>query len=187
MRDKDIRPVLSAHLKGCHRDEPETVLRDELGICAGTARVDLAVINGELSGYEIKSDQDSLTRLPRQVEAYSRVLDRATLVATERHLERAREMIPEWWGMILVTTSSTELQAVRDAELNPSVDAFSIAQLLWREEALHELRMRGVAQGLSGSARHYVWLALIAAVDIDELRAIARRQLRGREPWPDVP
>jgi hypothetical protein len=186
VRDADIRQILSAHLREQHCSDASTVFRDELGICAGKARVDFAVINGELSGYEIKSDQDSLGRLPRQVESYSRVLDRATLVTTERHLERASRIIPEWWGIILTPSNSTKLQVLRESELSPNLDAFSIAQLLWRDEALQELKIRGAARGLSNRARHYVWRALIAEIEIDELRVITRRQLTERLPWPDV-
>ena len=47
----------------------------------GAARVDIAVINGHIRGVEIKAEADSLERLPRQVEAYGRVVDRATLIA----------------------------------------------------------------------------------------------------------
>jgi hypothetical protein len=47
---------------------------DEFGLEHGEVRVDVAVINGELHGYEIKSERDTLERLPRQVKAYSAVL-----------------------------------------------------------------------------------------------------------------
>ena len=33
---------------------------EELGVCRGRVRVDVAVVNGTLHGYEIKSDRDSL-------------------------------------------------------------------------------------------------------------------------------
>jgi hypothetical protein len=124
-------------------------------------------------------------RLPRQVAAYNRVLDRATLVTVERHLDRSRGIIPEWWGIILAS-SDGQLKVLRESEPNPSLDAFSVAQLLWRDEALNELRIRGAARGLSNRARYYVWEALVAEVELDELRCIARRQLTERLPWPAV-
>jgi hypothetical protein len=50
------------------------------GLDHGQVFVDVAVINGEIHGYELKSERDTLERLPRQVEVYSAVLGRATLV-----------------------------------------------------------------------------------------------------------
>ena len=50
-----------------HRSEPNTVFLEELGLCQGDARVDYAVINGAMNGYEIKSDRDKLVRLPHRL------------------------------------------------------------------------------------------------------------------------
>ena len=80
MRDAEIRPALREHLLRRHASETDTVLIEELGLRRSHVRVDLAVVNGSLHGFEIKSDRDSLRRLARQVDLYSQVLDRATLV-----------------------------------------------------------------------------------------------------------
>jgi len=58
MREIDIRRALLADVRQRHRDEPDTLIREELGVCQGIARVDLAVVNGSVHGYEIKSEQD---------------------------------------------------------------------------------------------------------------------------------
>src|ERR1700674_1251921 len=70
LRDSEIRAALRAKLHSIHSQDPETVVIDELSLCQGDARVDMAVVNGSLSGYEIKSDRDTLTRLPRQLAVY---------------------------------------------------------------------------------------------------------------------
>jgi hypothetical protein len=44
--DEDIRPALRSHLLAKHAPEAETVVLEELGICCGQVRVDLAVVNG---------------------------------------------------------------------------------------------------------------------------------------------
>ena len=56
MRDLEIRHALDAMLRGEHATEPNTLIRHELGLCAGNRRVDVAVINGELAGWGIESD-----------------------------------------------------------------------------------------------------------------------------------
>jgi hypothetical protein len=74
--DVAIRPALRSRLLVEHAHDPETVLIEELGLRRGLVRVDIAVVNGLLHGYEIKSDRDSLRRLAKQVDVYSAVLDR---------------------------------------------------------------------------------------------------------------
>src|SRR5262249_9341390 len=66
MRDGEIRAALHARLIVEHQGEPDTRFLDELSLC-GLVRVDVAVINGTLAGYELKSDLDTLRRLPAHV------------------------------------------------------------------------------------------------------------------------
>src|SRR5207253_5974934 len=98
VRDSDIRAALDTHLRQVHATD-DSLIRHELGVWAGSRRIDVAVVNGECAGYEIKSDEDSLIRLAQQADAYGRVLDRASIVTTLRHREKAVAMLPEWWGV----------------------------------------------------------------------------------------
>jgi hypothetical protein len=50
----------------------ETV--EEMEVCSGRARIDLAVIGERLIGFEIKGPQDSVARLRGQAKAYSQCL-----------------------------------------------------------------------------------------------------------------
>lgn len=94
MRDRDVRQALHRKVLKEHHGDADTLVLDELGLRHGTCRVDIAVVNGYLHGYEIKSDSDTLERLPAQIATYGLVLDRATLVVGERHLEKAKPLIP---------------------------------------------------------------------------------------------
>jgi hypothetical protein len=185
LRDGDIRSALDRHLRQIHATD-DSLIRHEVGVCAGTRRIDVAVINGEFAGYEIKSDEDSLVRLAHQAEAYGRVLDRAILVTAQRHVDKALGILPEWWGITVVSQEHRQvvLKPKRLPALNAKHEAYALAQLLWREEALDELRLRGLSRGLSAKARHYVWLALATAVPVPELRDVVRRRLRERQSWP---
>ncbi|WP_197480754.1 sce7726 family protein [Rhodococcus sp. EPR-157] len=62
--------------------------------------MDVAVVNGALSGFELKSARDTLRRLPKQIEIYSRVLDHAVLVVADNHLDSAMSLVPDWWGVV---------------------------------------------------------------------------------------
>ena len=186
MRDSDIRLALDALLRERNNTEPDTVIRHEVGLCAGKRRIDVAVINSEIIGYEIKSDEDTLNRLEGQVEVYGAVLDKAVLVTTERHLDGALGKLPDWWGVTIACNNNGNicLKEIREPGFNNRHDAFSLAQLLWREEALEELRLRNKGQGLSQKARYYVWAALVDVVSLDDLRTIVRNRLKARQEWP---
>jgi hypothetical protein len=186
MRDSDIRFALDALLRERHNGDSDTVIRHEVGLCAGKRRIDIAIINSEIVGYEIKSDEDTLNRLEGQAEVYGDVLDKAILVTTERHLDRALDKLPDWWGVTIAFTKKGTvcLKDIRKPGFNNRLDAFSLVQLLWRTEALEELRLRNKSQGLSKKARHYVWAALTDAVSLDELRSIVRSHLKARQVWP---
>jgi hypothetical protein len=164
-----------------------TALIDELGLC-GQVRVDVAVVNGALSGFELKSAHDTLRRLPDQVDVYSQVLDYATLVVAEKHADRAREMIPSWWGCIVAAweTNHAVLTPVVEPEMNTAVDAWMLAQLLWRDEALAELSRRGLDRGVRTKPRIALWERLAAELPLDDLRDVVRETLKSRRGWrPD--
>ena len=177
-RDIDVRSLLKQYLQA--NEEDDTLLMDELGLCQGDVRVDVAVVNGELSGYEIKSPSDTLARWPRQRRVYSRVVDRACLVAPIKTLDRAE--MPLWWGQIGVFDSDDKLalRMVRASQRNPKPDPLSIARLLWRDEAIELLKSAGAARGTSSKSRGFILERVAETVDLDELRAAVRLALKKR-------
>ncbi|MDP9639737.1 hypothetical protein J2W18_004686 [Rhodococcus cercidiphylli] len=186
MRDLDVRAALHSQLIADHADcIDDTLIVDELGLC-GEVRVDVAVVNGVLSGFEIKSARDTLRRLPKQVEIYSSVLDHAVLVVADNHLRSAMSIVPDWWGVIRAEglAGSVTLATERMTELNRAIEPMSLAQLLWREEALEELDLRDAARGVRSKPRWAVWGRLVDTVDIDELRGVVRNRLKARRSSP---
>jgi hypothetical protein len=186
MLERDIRSTLRQGLMAACHNEPSTLIIDELGICSGVARVDMAVVNGELKGFEIKSDQDNLDRLPSQAHMYGKVFDTMTIVSGPRHLSKLESSIPDWWGIVAANPNASgklELQTIRLEARNLGHDALSVARLLWRDEALTELRKAGKAKGLSNRPRIYLWEALVSAFSLSDLRRIVRARLKSRENW----
>ena len=102
IRDAEVRPALRTYLEQQESARPDTILIEELGLCQGRARIDLATVSGVLHGYEIKSPRDRLNRLASQAATYSRVLDLVTLVVGAKHLKAALQLVPRWWGVLLV-------------------------------------------------------------------------------------
>jgi hypothetical protein len=182
LRDADIRPALRSNLLGKHADEADTVIIEELGVCRGRVRVDLAVVNGTLHGYEIKSDRDSLRRLTTQIDFYGRVLDRATLVVGERHLTNALDILPAWWGVLHVQQAPRRqrFRTIRRGRKNPQRDPRALVELLWLDDALALLETREVAKGVRGRPRRLVWDRVCEHFHIDEIAAAVRAQLKAR-------
>lgn len=188
MRDADVRLELAAVLEAEHAAErDETRFVPELGLC-GEVRVDLAVVNGNLTGYEIKSARDTLRRLPGQVATYSRVLDFAVLVVADNHVEHARELVRPWWGLTVASVrdgGGVDLTVQRPPRRNAAVDPFALAQLLWRDEALAELTCRGLDRGIRSKPRQQIWARLAEELSLSDLRDVVRRRLKDRLAWRD--
>ena len=182
MRDSDIRFELLARVAAEFADDPTTKIISELGFCNGSVRIDLAVINGAIHGYEIKSERDTLQRLPVQRDAYGRVCNFLTIVAAKSHLDKIAEMVPAWWGIKEATSDGkfVVLQTRKEAVENPHLDPFAIAQLLWREEALELLRSQGWERGFISKPRRVLWEKLASEQPPDDLARLVRERLKNR-------
>ncbi|MCX6619412.1 MAG: sce7726 family protein [Acidobacteria bacterium] len=186
MNDYQIRTALKHDLEFAYRSDTDTVILEELGLRHGAARVDLVVVNGSMHGFELKSDRDTLKRLPRQAALYSGVLDYITLVVARRHVEEGTRLIPHWWGIKLTDLSRdgvVDIIDIRKPTENPSPDRLAIAKLLWRSEALALLEEVGGADGLRSKPRGMIHARVAEMLNLDLLRARVRRQLRCRTNW----
>lgn len=185
--DKIIRIALKEHLDGLHARDPKLRIVEELGIGHGAARVDIAVINGVLHGYEIKSDRDTLLRLPEQMSMYNSVFDQMTLVVGKSHLYESINLIPDWWGVIVAkfqnSNSSIVFYEIRKARKNTAVKRPAVTKLLWREEALQILEGLGEANGLRSKTRSLIYERLATVLDQKTLGDKVREKLFFREDW----
>lgn len=183
MKDYDIRQSLRAHLAECHRYE-EALIIEELGL-SEDARADMVVVNGEFSCFEIKSQSDTLARLGRQQCAYDKFFDKVTLVASSKHLDKARQSVPEWWGIIEAVQRGgcVRLCVQRPPTQNPDVSGSDVARLLWRDEAAAELESRGWLVGLKSKPRDTLCQKLASLVTLEVLKSIVRERLKSRLNW----
>ena len=156
---------------------------EELGLCRGRVRVDLALVNGSLHGYEIKSDRDTLTRLETQSEIYMKVFDRLTIVVGSKHLSSVGTRLPEWWGILQAIQGGdgrlVRFRNVRRTKLNLQRDPRSLAELLWRDDAIRLLEEADV-RGVRSKPRRVVWDRLCDHFDVEEIATAVRVQLKVR-------
>jgi hypothetical protein len=183
--DAQIRELLIPFVLDEHGGS-DTLVIQEFALYGGANRADLAALNGISHGYEIKSDKDTLARLPQQVSAYSAVFERATLVSTIRHLRSAMEIIPDWWGVVEVRQPSREglrLERVRDCQANPAPESSAVASLLWRAEALQILTTHGLDAGVKSKSMDHLVARLAQQIAPEKLSRLVREALRARGDW----
>ena len=181
--DSDIRGALRRWLSTNLKDHPTSLVVEELGICQGTTRIDMAVVSSCFEGFEIKSDRDSFRRLRHQIELYSKVLDQATIVVGRRHLDAAKEIVPEWWGILLFDEdcNSLGIKVIRRPKRNRFVDPRALVELLWYDEAIELLDDVSAARGVRGKPRRVVWDRVCEYFKTKEIATKVRAQIIARK------
>jgi hypothetical protein len=186
-----IRSVLKGILEKRHSQDKKVKIIEELGVQNGNARIDIAIVNRIMHGYEIKSDLDTLRRLQEQITIFNSVFDKMTIVVGKSHLYEAIRMVPEWWGIMVAkidTNGSVIFNTIREEEINKDQDCVSVARLLWREEALKILDEINEIKGLRSKPKDFIYRKLSDILDQKTLGEKVRETLFFRADWrPDAP
>jgi hypothetical protein len=184
MRDYDIRKLLKKTKLSTFMNDPHSKVVEELGINSAGARIDIAVINGSFHGFEIKSERDTLQRLPYQLEAYTKVFDYVSVVTETKHVDGILDILPDWVGVYLCSGKSRQatITEYRAPIQNISLDGFYLAKLLWREELLSILSERKIYH--LKKYRNWILCEILAKeLEIKELSEIVRVKLKQRTDW----
>jgi hypothetical protein len=182
MRDSDVRRAVKDWLGAEYAHDPDSYIVEEMGVWSGTVRIDVAIINGSLSGYELKSDRDTLARLPHQRDIYGHVFDYLHLVVGKRHAEDAEKLLPPWWGIKIAVMSGTSVALLphREASENPTPNPYLIAELLSKEEAVAMLDEAGLAKGWRSKPIRLIHERLAAELPLGDLKDRVRVVLKKR-------
>lgn len=184
LKDSDIRKPLIAMLKEKNKGSNYRII-PEMAICDGLSRADIVVANDILCGYEIKSDADTLERLPIQKECYGKTFDKVFIVVGEKFESSIADAVPDWWGIFLARqckNGKVRFTQKRCARRNTDVTAASLLELLWREEVDALLKQHGI-KGLSGKNRRILRKMVIENVSFTEIRDYTRETLKHRTGW----
>ncbi|MCY3879260.1 MAG: sce7726 family protein [Rhodobacteraceae bacterium] len=186
--DRAIRAALVRKRLRHHRERNDTLLIHELGLVHARSRIDLAVINGVVHGYEIKSEQDSLSRLPSQLEVYRQTLQKLTFVVAEKHLSSVLMRVPRWCGVLLARRGprgALHIETVQKASRNPDLNLFLMAHLLWRDEAQEILAGWGADKAKLRSPRAVLYREVVCGVSESRLTALIKAAMMQRSAWRD--
>lgn len=111
---------------------------------AGSCKADIVILNGTSTVYEIKSDRDSLCRLPNQISNYQKVFGSVYVISGKSHVnEILNSTSPEVGVMELLTQG--RIRTVRKAiDCSDRVCSASIFESLRIEEARQILKNTGI-------------------------------------------
>ncbi|VTZ52531.1 putative phage-related protein [Methylocella tundrae] len=188
--DADIRFALHAKRLRRAKSHPDTLVIDELGLAHARSRIDVAVINGCIHGYEIKSAKDNLDRFATQIDIYRQTLQKLTLVAAPKHVAAIMSHAPEWCGVIAAEQGprgGINFQVLRNAAANPEIDPVMMAHLLWRDEVIQLLGQAGYAAKDLRRPRKQLYEMLCEAMTLREITASIRAFMVRRHAWRDRP
>ena len=187
--ERGMREFVKAQIPRLVKSHSRALIVEEMEVCSGRARVDLAVIGDHLIGIEIKGPRDDVTRLPGQAIAYSRCFDRVVLVVHEILVRKARSLVPAWWGVVVGSQNDSQFsyQFERRPEPNPDLDIDALLSLLWREEidALLSDFLGGSAK--PRATKKTIRAELLLRIEPPALHCAALQKLRERTGWRSVP
>lgn len=189
-KDMDIRTALHAKRLRRMKAQPDTLVIDELGLAHAKSRIDVAVINGCIHGYEIKSAKDNLDRFATQIDIYRQTLQKLTIVAAPKHVTGIITDAPEWCGVIAAEQGprgGIRFHVLRNAAANPEIDPVMMAHLLWRDEVVDLLGQAGYAQKDLRRPRRQLYVMLCEAMTLSEIAASIRAFMMQRQAWRDRP
>jgi hypothetical protein len=187
--EQAIRSLVKARLPRLVRSPSGAFLVEEMEVCSGRARIDLAVIGDRLIGIEIKGPRDDVTRLPGQAKAYSQCFDYVVLIVHESLALKARTLIPEWWGFIVggQVDGRVRYRVERRPEPNPCLNLETVLSLLWREEIDALLTDLLGGNSKPKATKKSIRAELLAQVEPPILHLASLRKLRERTEWRGVP
>lgn len=184
MLDRDIRSLLRQGYLKQYLDDTEARVISEMALSGHQVRIDIGVINGQLVGYEIKSDHDTLRRLPDQLRIYTQIFDKLTIICGRSHLEKIKKMAPDYCGVLVAEQRDGQphLHVERSPQQSPEQSGFYLASLLWNEEARMLLSKHGI-KGVSRMRRHELWRRIEKEFDVDYIGDQVRTILKARKDW----
>lgn len=185
LKDCDMRVLLIEELNRINSRHSYRII-EEMAVCDGNARVDVAVANGKLCGYEIKSDADTLERLAVQQRCYDKTFDKMSIVVGKKFEDKIEECIPNYWGIYIASECSIgrRIRKKRSAKINKNVEAASLLELLWKDEVVLLLKLAGI-KGLSGKNRRILRQIAIDNLPFKEIKKFTRETIKNRKNWRD--
>jgi len=134
--DPDIRRSLIKKLES-QSNKPKAII-EELRVHNGNAIADIVSLHLEAHCYEIKGCADKIERIKSQGVFYNASFRKITLVTTEKHIKKAIDISPPYWGIMIAVERNGEvvIRNIRKAKNNPEFNKELASLTLWKSEML---------------------------------------------------
>lgn len=178
MLDTDIRQIL---LKNLHLiPSMRKVSYVEEWFISRKVIADVVGITSEcLTGFEIKSDGDSLTRLANQIVSYDKVCRFNYIVVSDKFKNTIENHIPSHWGIIYVTHDGIEiLKEAKDHDITIK----SLFWVLWRAEMVECMKQHKL-KGYSKLRMSQITAVIIKELDAEIVEQYVYHTLLQRNSW----
>lgn len=167
-----LRVALAVDLKSQFHCQ-KAVFASEVRYGPTDRRADFLVVEDSSHAFEIKSDFDSLSRLPDQISDYMRTFDFVSVVTTERHLGSVRSIVPSKVGLSVLKEG--KLTRVRQPKRFARLSKMHLAISCDRSGLLQR-----VPNAKSAASLPDLQIAAIKTLSVTELRAVFLNGLRER-------
>lgn len=133
LNDKEIRKDFINFLDR-KNPKPEKII-EEFRLHGGNVIADVIAIYDTPHVFEIKGDNDKIDRVVDQAFYYNLSAPRLSLVTTEKHLDKAIQILPNFWGILVAKSGNpTTFSYCRGAKTNPLFRKELSLLSLWKEE-----------------------------------------------------
>ena len=138
LNDKHIRTALISYFenKGFRQFE----IMQELHVVQSRAIADVVTLKNESHCYEIKGDGDKIERIIEQGQFFEKSFRKVTVVTTNKHLKKAVQIAPIFWGIMVARKNSqglVRIASIRKAKINPFFEKNAALQTLWKSELIN--------------------------------------------------
>ena len=182
MKDIDIRNGLKSTILKKYIDDSDSFLIDEFNVSLGVVRADIALFNGVMHAYEIKSEFDTLRRLDNQIYEYNKFFEYVTVVSCDKFVGRVLETIPENCGLILAKNgkSGIKFKQIRRAKKNKIIDKICLAKALWKDEMIEILEAKDYKRGFRSKSKPLLYEILAEEFSASQLLEIVKNKIKKR-------
>jgi len=157
-----------------------TIVLNEFKI--GNSKADFVLLNGESRVYEIKSDLDSLQKLPKQIADYKKFSDKIYIVTCEKFIEKIMEEYENSSIGIILFNEQNELKEFKSAKSDSSqLEHEIIFKTLRKNEYLDIIKNYfGFIPDAPNTKIFSVCKELVSEIDIKEFQKLAVEKLKKR-------
>ncbi|OCG14864.1 sce7726 family protein [Gilliamella sp. WF3-4] len=100
----------------------------------GANKADCLILNGISTCYEIKTEFDTLNRLPEQLSSYTKIFDKVFVICANKHLDKICALLPKNVGLLELTERGAIKEVIKANMINTSIDRKIMMQSLRVQE-----------------------------------------------------